>query len=42
MTPRQSEDLHRDDEPDLYRFGKKRAGRLLDGQAWNQFPEGRS
>lgn len=28
-----------DDEPDLYRIGKKRAGRLLDGREWNGMPE---
>lgn len=39
LTPGQSEDLHRDDEPDLYRLGKKRAGRLLDGVEWSQMPE---
>lgn len=39
----QDEDLgvvdgHRDDEPDLYRVGKKAAGRLLDGREWNEVP----
>lgn len=33
-------DEHRDDEPDLYRVGKRVAGRLLDGREWNEFPEG--
>lgn len=28
-----------DDEPDLYRIGKKAAGRLLDGRTWDQMPE---
>jgi len=32
------EDGHRDDEPDLYRVGKKAAGRLLDGRTWDQAP----
>ena len=32
---------HIDDEPDLYRVGKKAAGALLDGCEWKQFPEGR-
>lgn len=32
------EDWH--DEPDLYRVGKKAAGRLLDGREWNQMPGG--
>lgn len=31
-------DGHIDDEPDLYRIGKKAAGRLLDGREWNGFP----
>jgi protein gp37 len=38
MTPRESEETHRDDEPDLFRIGKKAAGRLLDGHEWNEFP----
>lgn len=29
---------HCDDEPDVYRIGKKRAGRLLDGREWSEFP----
>lgn len=29
---------HRDDEPDLYRVGKKAAGAMLDGREWRQFP----
>lgn len=29
---------HIDDEPDLYRVGKKAAGRLLDGRTWDGFP----
>lgn len=32
-------DGHRDDQPDLYRIGKRAAGRLLDGREWNEFPE---
>jgi protein gp37 len=39
VTLRESEEMHRDDEPDLYRLGTKRAGHLLDGQVWQQFPE---
>lgn len=31
-------DGHTDDEPDLYRVGKKAAGRLLDGREWNGLP----
>jgi protein gp37 len=30
---------HRDDEPDLYRVGKKASDRLLDGNIHEQFPE---
>jgi protein gp37 len=30
---------HIDDEPTLYRVGKKAAGNHLDGQVWQQFPE---
>ncbi len=33
---------HVDDEPDLYRVGKKAAGRLLDGVEHNGFPEAAS
>jgi protein gp37 len=33
-----STDGHIDDEPDLYRVGKKAAGRLLDGNTWDEFP----
>jgi protein gp37 len=29
---------HIDDQPDLYRVGKKAAGRLLDGREWNGVP----
>lgn len=29
---------HIDDEPDLYRVGKKEAGRILDGCEWLEFP----
>lgn len=32
LTPRQSEETHADDAPDLYWFGKRRAGRHLDGR----------
>lgn len=38
LTPRESEEVHRDDEPELYRLGKKVAGRLLDGVQHNGFP----
>lgn len=33
-------DGHRDDQPDLYRVGKNAAGRMLDGELWDQMPEG--
>lgn len=42
LTPRQSEETHRDDEPDVFLLGKAAAGRLLDGREWSEFPEGRS
>lgn len=35
------DDGHRDDEPDVYRVGKKAAGRLLDGRIWHEFPRDR-
>lgn len=38
LTPTQSAELHRDDEPDLFRLGKKAAGRLLDGRTHDEFP----
>jgi hypothetical protein len=31
-------DDHIDDEPDLFRIGKAKAGRLLDGALWNEVP----
>ncbi|WP_372394021.1 DUF5131 family protein (plasmid) [Azospirillum sp. HJ39] len=39
LSPQASRELHRDDEPDLYRLGKKAAGRLLDGRTWDEVPE---
>lgn len=39
MTPKQSEECHIDDEPTLYRCGKKAAGRLLDGVTHDGYPE---
>jgi protein gp37 len=33
-----TDDGHIDDEPDLYRVGKKEAGRLLDGRTHDDFP----
>jgi protein gp37 len=38
LSPRVSEETHRDDEPDVYRLGKARAGRLLDGREWSGMP----
>lgn len=38
VTRRQSEELHRDDEPDVWRMGKARAGRLLDGMLHDARP----
>lgn len=28
-----------DDNKGVFRFGKKRAGRLLDGREWNEYPK---
>jgi hypothetical protein len=41
QTQRESEETHIDDEADLYRVGKRRAGRLLDGVRHDAFPEPR-
>lgn len=38
-APPSKPDDHIDDEPDVFRIGKKRAGRLLDGRTWDQMPE---
>ncbi|MCU1285921.1 MAG: hypothetical protein JWO13_2271 [Acidobacteriales bacterium] len=38
LTPKQSEETHSDDAPDVYRLGKHAAGALLDGEEWKQFP----
>lgn len=38
ITPRESESMHRDDEPDVYRASTKRAGRMLDGVEHNAMP----
>ncbi|WP_316150078.1 phage Gp37/Gp68 family protein [Cupriavidus sp. BIC8F] len=40
ITPKQGEQMHVDDAPDVYRFGKKAAGRSLDGIQHDGFPEG--
>lgn len=39
VTPKTSGEMHFDDAPDLYRLGKKTAGRLLDGIEHNAMPE---
>lgn len=39
MTPGEHDGLHIDDEPTLYRIGKKTAGRHLDGCTHDEFPE---
>lgn len=38
LTPRMSEELHCDDAPDLYRLGKRGAGRWLDGVEHSAMP----
>lgn len=38
LTPRMSAQLHSDDAPDVYRLGKKTAGRHLEGVEHNGFP----
>lgn len=38
ITPRVSEELHTDDAPDVWRIGKKRAGRMLDGVQHDGMP----
>ncbi|WP_321967620.1 phage Gp37/Gp68 family protein [Burkholderia cepacia] len=39
MTPSEHEGLSYDDEPTVYRIGKKTAGRHLDGRTHDEFPE---
>ncbi|MGU2444379.1 phage Gp37/Gp68 family protein [Burkholderia cenocepacia] len=39
ITPREAETLHCDDSPDLWRCGKRAAGRHIDGRTHDQFPE---
>lgn len=39
VTPRESEETHRDDEPDLFRLGRRAAGRMLDGRTWDEYPQ---
>lgn len=42
VTVRESEEMHFDDEPDVWRVGKRRAGRLLDGVEHHARPFSRS
>ncbi|ESS41354.1 phage protein Gp37/Gp68 [Burkholderia cenocepacia] len=41
MTPGEHDGLSYDDEPTVYRVGKKTAGRHLDGRTYDEFPEAR-
>ncbi|MBJ9669003.1 phage Gp37/Gp68 family protein [Burkholderia cenocepacia] len=41
MTPSEHDGLSYDDEPTVYRIGKKTAGRHLDGRTHDEFPEAR-
>ncbi|MFA8336336.1 phage Gp37/Gp68 family protein [Burkholderia cenocepacia] len=41
MTPSEHDGLSYDDEPTVYRVGKKTAGRHLDGRTHDEFPEAR-
>ncbi|MCW3542234.1 phage Gp37/Gp68 family protein [Burkholderia cenocepacia] len=41
MAPSEHDGLSYDDEPTVYRVGKKTAGRHLDGRAHDEFPEAR-
>ncbi|MGK8887584.1 DUF5131 family protein [Burkholderia gladioli] len=41
VTPKDGEQMHTDDSPDVWRFGKKVAGRHLDGRTHDEFPEAR-
>ena len=38
VTVREGEEMHFDDEPDVWRVGKRRAGSLLDGREHKEFP----
>ena len=38
MTPSSAAEMHVDDEPVVYRCGKKVAGRMLDGRTHDEFP----
>lgn len=39
ITPKAGEEMHSDDSPDVWRFGKKGAGRHLDGRTHDEFPQ---
>ncbi|WP_165976463.1 DUF5131 family protein [Paraburkholderia silviterrae] len=41
LTPSGSAGMHYDDEPTVYRVGKRTAGRHLDGRTHDEFPEAR-
>ncbi|HDV6327502.1 TPA: phage Gp37/Gp68 family protein [Burkholderia cenocepacia] len=41
MTPSEHDGLSYDDEPTVYRIGKRAAGRLLDGRTHDEFPQHR-
>lgn len=38
-TAKQAEDGNFDEEPDVYRVGKKAAGAMLDGREWREMPQ---
>ncbi len=38
LTRVASSELHRDDEPTVWRLGKRAAGRVLDGRTWDEMP----
>lgn len=40
VTVGESEEMHLDDEPDVWRFGRTRTGRLLDGMLHDAYPAG--
>lgn len=42
VTPKMGGELHFEDAPDVWRVGKNRAGRLLDGRTWDEMPEPRT
>ena len=42
QTPKQMEEGHRDDEPDVNRIGRRAAGRWLDGETHDEYPVART